>query len=319
MSDPHLSSSENAASAVPAPAPAESVPQQAARDSSPAPAGGTGPGSRLAGRFLIGAILIVFIAAAVVDLYALMKIWPHPTPSGEAATPTRASGDSNPARRALAAPPPQPTRVGNKGDSTRSARDSFWLRDSILLGNVAISGTSAGGLRLACDSTLRSRSFAIAASDSMRDPDCVSIAGRAFPLWAEQRLLLIVVLAGMLGGLVHAIRSLGWYVGNRWLVVSWVPYYFLIPLTGALIAVAFYLVIRGGFFSPSGSFRDTSPFGFAAMAVLVGMFSTSAALKLQQLAETMFTKPGPGAEAKPQGSGKPSGGDTSDHASNTSR
>lgn len=40
-------------------------------------------------------------------------------------------------------------------------------------------------------------------------------------LWDEIRLLLIVIFAGSLGSLVHSIRSLYWYIGNRELVWSW--------------------------------------------------------------------------------------------------
>lgn len=133
------------------------------------------------------------------------------------------------------------------------------------------------------------------------DPVSVSIAGfPAFPMWGEQRLLIIVMLAGALGGLLHGLRSLGWYIGNRNLVWSWLAYYALLPLIGSVLAVAFYIVLRGGLISPSAPVSDTSAFGMAAIAVLVGMFSTPASLKLQQVAETFFTKAQPGADKTPQ-------------------
>ena len=74
----------------------------------------------------------------------------------------------------------------------------------------------------------------------------------------------------------------------------------MLPFAGSALAVVFYLVIRGGFFSPQAGFGNTSPFGFAAMAALVGLFSEQAVLKLQEIAETVFTKPPPGADSKPQ-------------------
>lgn len=52
------------------------------------------------------------------------------------------------------------------------------------------------------------------------------------------------------------------------------------PFPGTALAVVFYLVIRGGFFSPQAGFRQTSPFGFAALAALLGIFSERAVLKL---------------------------------------
>ena len=113
----------------------------------------------------------------------------------------------------------------------------------------------------------------------------------------EVRLLLMVALSGALGGLVHALRSVYWYVGNRSLVRSWLAMYVLLPFIGTTLAVVFYLVIRGGFFSPQAGVETTSPFGFAALAVLVGMFSPQAALKLKQVAETILAKPAPGENA----------------------
>ena len=66
--------------------------------------------------------------------------------------------------------------------------------------------------------------------------------------------------------------------------------YILLPLVGACLALIFYFIVRGGFFAPSAKFDQTSPFGFAAMAGLVGLFSQQAALKLKQIAETLFTR-----------------------------
>jgi hypothetical protein len=116
----------------------------------------------------------------------------------------------------------------------------------------------------------------------------------------EVRLFLIVAMAGALGALVHALRSLYWYVGNRELVLSWLMKYILLPFVGTTLGLVFYFVIRGGFFSPSATVQQTSPFGFAALAGLVGMFSEQAVLKLKELAETLLTKPKPGADSKPE-------------------
>ena len=108
------------------------------------------------------------------------------------------------------------------------------------------------------------------------------------------------MLTGALGSLMHALRSLYWYTGNREMVWSWAAFYFLLPFTGAILAVIFYLVVRGGFFSPQSTVSNTSPFGFAALSALVGLFSPQATLKLKEVAETIFTKPGEGKNAKPQ-------------------
>lgn len=121
-----------------------------------------------------------------------------------------------------------------------------------------------------------------------------------FPFSDEVRLILIVAMAGALGGLVHSLRSLYWYVGNRGLVWSWMLMYVLRPFVGTTLALVFYFVIRGGLFSPQANIAQTSPFGFAGLAGLIGLFSEQAVLKLKEVAETLLSKPSPGANAKPQ-------------------
>lgn len=112
----------------------------------------------------------------------------------------------------------------------------------------------------------------------------------------EERLFLIVMFAGALGGLVHTLRSFFWYAGNRKLVSSWTGFYVTLPILGATLATVFYLVVRGGFFSPQSEISDTSPFGFAALAALIGMFTEQAAEKLKQITETLFSEAPKGAD-----------------------
>jgi hypothetical protein len=123
----------------------------------------------------------------------------------------------------------------------------------------------------------------------------VSYLGIAdFTLSTEILFFLIVALAGALGGLIHAIRSLSVYVGNRQLRWSWVAYYMLLPLIGVLGGTLFYVVLRAGLFSPSTEVDQASPFGFAAVAALVGLFSQQAMEKLRELAGQIFTTVDPG-------------------------
>ena len=127
-------------------------------------------------------------------------------------------------------------------------------------------------------------------------PGKATAFGCEFEVWDEVRLLWIVILAGALGSLIHALRSVYWYVGNRNLVRSWLAKYFVQPFAGSALAVMFYFVIRGGFFSPQSDFSQTSPFGFAALSAMVGLFSEQAVLKLKQVAETVLSKPEQGAD-----------------------
>ena len=104
-------------------------------------------------------------------------------------------------------------------------------------------------------------------------------------------LFLIAILSGALGGLLHSLRSLYWYVGNRRLIWSWAVMYMLLPFSGAVLATVFYIVIRAGFLPSSGAQgAPNTPYAFAALGALVGLFSEEAVLKLRQVAETVFTR-----------------------------
>jgi len=125
----------------------------------------------------------------------------------------------------------------------------------------------------------------------------VQFLGWSLKIADEVRLLLIVVLAGALGSMVHALRSLYDYVGHRELVRSWLLKYILLPFSGATLGLIFYAVIRSGFLSPQATVDQTNPFGFVALSGLVGMFSEQAVLKLKEVAETLLFRPKPGADA----------------------
>lgn len=102
----------------------------------------------------------------------------------------------------------------------------------------------------------------------------------------EQRLLLLIALAGALGSFVHTTRSFVDFVGNRRLQPSWTWWYILQPATGSALAVVVYLVIRGGLFA--GAASDLNPFGFVAVASLVGLFAKQATSKLDEVFSTIF-------------------------------
>ncbi len=121
-----------------------------------------------------------------------------------------------------------------------------------------------------------------------------------FSLSNEGRLLLIVVLAGALGGQVRSLRSLAWYVGNKQLKRSWLSQYILTPFVGAILAIVSYFIIRGGFCPANSTVQQTNIFGFAGLASLVGIASEPVSLKLKQVANTLFTKPMQGKDSNPQ-------------------
>jgi len=218
---------------------------------------GEGPGKQLAGVGWIVALTIYQMAVIALLLYLLVRLWPHPTPSTEAPKET-------PGAAATAKAPPAPGAGG-----TCKQREAFARWE-----------LTEPGKRLPFD------------------PECVTLfASFDVLIWNEQRLLLLILIAGALGGFVRGVRSLYWFVGNRSLVVSWVLMYFLLPIAGALISLFLYLLLRGGLFSPQASVAETSPFGFVSIAALAGMFSGSAAEKLKDMFEMLFKREAPGRDA----------------------
>ena len=137
---------------------------------------------------------------------------------------------------------------------------------------------------------------AATASQSAPNCDCRWF-GIHFSLERERSILLIVALAGALGAMLHGLRSFARYVGERYFFRSWILYYLALPIVGALLGTIVYLVLRAGLISGSGASQD--PFGFAAVAALVGLFSGQAAEKLKQVFETLFTAPRQGADSVP--------------------
>jgi hypothetical protein len=133
------------------------------------------------------------------------------------------------------------------------------------------------------------------------------------------RLLLIIMIVGALGSLIHVFHSFYWYVGNRQLRNSWLLMYLLLPFNGAGLALLFYLIIRGGI-SSQAPMTQSSVDGYAAVAALVGLFSREAQAKLKKVAESFFSTATKGDDqattsafsitaVKPD-SGPPSGGTT---------
>jgi len=215
--------------------------------------------------------LLWLVLLSVVCLYALTALWPHPTPSG--ALPTEATKTSTAATDTA------------KSDTTKAD-----TKASI----AALCAPRPNDPECQCltrAAELRALYVADNPKADRNDPSCVHFIFFGWQVvWGETRLLLIVMLCGFLGSLIYSLRSFFWYTGNRNLVISWLALYALTPIVGAMLAVVFYLVLRGGLFSSATTLSDTSPFGFAAVAALVGMFTNQAAEKLRTVFETLMMK-----------------------------
>jgi hypothetical protein len=122
----------------------------------------------------------------------------------------------------------------------------------------------------------------------------------ACPDHSQERLLLLVVLAGALGGALHAMRSLFYFIGNRDLRVSWLPSYIAMPFTGAAVGTLFFLVFVAGFFMPQDGDAKTY-FLMVGVSALVGMFTPQAVEKLKSISEAILTNDKPGARSGDRG------------------
>lgn len=124
-----------------------------------------------------------------------------------------------------------------------------------------------------------------------------SYFGWHLTLTQAQQSFVVVALAGVIGAMLHGLRSLSFYVGERYLFRSWIAYYILLPIVGGLLATVVYLVLRAGLLPGQTSSSQPNPYGITAIAALVGMFSAQAAEKLKAVFEILFTKVQPGSQS----------------------
>ena len=115
----------------------------------------------------------------------------------------------------------------------------------------------------------------------------------------ETLFFIVVILGGSLGGSIHALRSLAWYVGVQRLSRSWVLRYCYLPIVGALLALVLYIIVRAGFLAGT-SVDASSPFGFVALGALAGLFSDQGVTKLKTVFETLLAEAERGPDAAPQ-------------------
>lgn len=275
---------------------------------------GNGPGEKAVPVWGVIVSLLWLTFISIISLAMLAAIWPHPTPSG--APPQAPAGATGPTGATGSTGPSGATGAGVSGASGATGLSG----STGVSGATGLSGTTAPtgatgptGLAYCVDCSKisdqdedakkececwnrvldqRQRYLIDEGKKPNNDPSCVYLWGLGgwHLLWGETRLLLIVMICGFLGAMIYALRSILWYVGHRSLIWSWLATYIVIPIVGALMAVVFYLVLRGGLFSSTTTVADTSPFGFAGIAALVGMFIQQSAEKLKAVFETIMTR-----------------------------
>jgi hypothetical protein len=104
----------------------------------------------------------------------------------------------------------------------------------------------------------------------------------------NDRLMLVAMLTGVIGSMVHAMTSFADFAGNARLSRAWIPWYLLRPFIGMGLALFFYVVVRAGLLSVQTQVGDINPYGIAAIAGLAGMFSKQATDKLNETFTTLF-------------------------------
>ena len=83
--------------------------------------------------------------------------------------------------------------------------------------------------------------------------------------------------------------------GLKW---RWLPFYISTLVVGAGLATIVYVVLRGGLFSGETATTDVKPYGFVAIATIVGLFTEQALVMLRRVATDLFAQaPPPGADA----------------------
>jgi hypothetical protein len=112
----------------------------------------------------------------------------------------------------------------------------------------------------------------------------------------EFQLVVLVLAFGIIGGATHGLSSLVTYVGNRRHDGSWTMWYFGRPFVAGIVAIIFYLLIRGGILSINAQPADLNYFGIAAISVTAGLMATEATKKLRDIFMTLF-----GTEAREKG------------------
>jgi len=114
----------------------------------------------------------------------------------------------------------------------------------------------------------------------------------------------LIALMGALGAMVHGASSFAIFVGNQQLRTSWLWWYFLRPVIGALVALVFYLVYRAGWGGNDLSLATADCMKIAAAGGLIGLFAEQASLKLKDVFETIFTPKNDPRKDPASGSGK---------------
>lgn len=112
-------------------------------------------------------------------------------------------------------------------------------------------------------------------------PQQISLFAWSLTLSPEQRILLCVAFCGLLGGSIRLLLRIRNDFTSPQITPRYIPWYFLTPPMGAILAMGFYLVVRGGFLASGTSAENVNLFAFGGTGVLVGLFAEVATARME--------------------------------------
>lgn len=257
---------------------------------------------------------LLHIILPLLLIYMLFKVWPphewpRVIPEDEQAT---AAASPSPSPAATGATPSATTEDATTNSSPTDATTQT-PTPTPAPSPAPQSGTGDGESRLdELSDKVERLTRAVAASQrvagteidqSKLDTDKITFLGGYITVTTsiDERFLLLVIVAGALGSYIHAGTSYADFVGNRKFTPSWTWWYILRPFIGTALALVVYFAIRGGFLLLANDVaaEKVNPYGIAAIAALVGMFSKQATDKLNEVFSTLFRpKEGSGDHAR---------------------
>jgi hypothetical protein len=251
----------------------------------------TGPGEKPTGVTGIILVAIYMFAIGAISCVVLCAKWPscgNVAPLADAdeiPSPVEDKADGGPPLRISSIEPDSGTASG--GEFVTILGNGFTEKDLVIFGGKPVKPYFKGSGMLVVESPPHGPGKVNIVVTSSRGATPAGTFTYVCPGPEPRALILMVIFAGALGGTIHGFRSLTAYVGHRTFKESWILYYLSLPVSGALIALIFFLVVRAGFYTPQGTDRDMLLVGLAA---LVGLFSPQSMEKLKQIAEAVLTR-----------------------------
>jgi len=243
---------------------------------------------------MLGAYLLIIFSL----VYLLVALWPRALPAPEVARGERLEAektlqDRTSALNAVRSAAKLSAELSTQARAAAAAapKDQTKIQAASVAGAQAKADSDAEDLaekekKRAYDDLVDDEGI----EHEVKDPYITISRGRRIS--RENDILLLVLLAGALGGFLHAARSYTEFLGNEQLKRSWAWWYGMAPFTGAILALVFYAALRGGFLALNAGSNtkasDLNPYGIAAMAAVVGMFSKDATTKLGEMFKTLF-------------------------------